>query len=54
MNYYYIASTSNSRQCGAGSLDYDDNVIEENSTYILTDNEYKVECEGIVNSWEFC
>ena len=37
-----------------GSTDYDRNIVDENTTYILTDNEYKVDCTGSVIAWEFC
>ncbi|XP_065899943.1 uncharacterized protein [Dysidea avara] len=35
-----------------GSLDYDENVIGADQTYILTG--YTIQCEGIVTTWEFC
>jgi len=35
-----------------GSLDHDEMIINQSVTYILT--EYRVQCEGIVTTWEFC
>ena len=42
--------------CTTGSTDYDSNIIDEDTTYILTSNEYMVECNGRANivAWEFC
>ena len=37
-----------------GSTDYDENIVDENTTYILTDKDYEVDCTGDVNAWEFC
>jgi len=37
-----------------GSTDYDKNIVDENTTYILTGDEYKVDCTGNVIAWEFC
>ena len=37
-----------------GSTDYDKNIVDEDTTYILTDDDYKVDCAGIVIAWEVC
>jgi len=59
-NIYANICVFNSAACNDGenqsygSLNYDENVatIEEDQTYVLED--YKVECSGYVNAWEFC
>jgi len=42
------------KDCTAGSTNYDQSLVGENTTYILIANDYKVNCEGKVFAWEFC
>ena len=49
---YYTVVDGTSDEVVVGSLNYDNNIIDEDRTYILAG--YTIPCNGTVVAWEFC
>ncbi|XP_065891792.1 uncharacterized protein [Dysidea avara] len=58
LNMVSVSSGMGSKNCKdavtVGSTNDDENIVDEDTTYILTDKDYKVGCTGVVIAWEFC